>query len=97
MLFRSNPSSGIKIIDVREPDEHKVANVKGATLLPLSQLPQRFKELDPNQAYYLHCKGGVRSMKALEFLRGQGFNNLKSVAGGILAWSSEVDPSVPKY
>lgn len=92
-----NPSSSIKVIDVREPDEHKVANVKGATLLPLSQLPQRFKELDPNQAYYLHCKGGVRSMKALEFLRGQGFKNLKSVAGGILAWSSEVDPSVPKY
>jgi len=92
-----NPNLGIKVIDVREPNEHQIAHISGATLLPLSQLAQRFSELDPHQAYYIHCKMGGRSMKALEFLRLQGFKNLKSVAGGITAWSNEIDASVPKY
>ena len=88
---------GVKIIDVREPDEYEIAYVKGATLLPLSQIGERFTELDPNQQYYLHCKAGVRSMKALQFLREQGFKYLKSVKGGITAWSEEIDSSVPRY
>ncbi|HTG44078.1 MAG TPA: rhodanese-like domain-containing protein, partial [Verrucomicrobiae bacterium] len=52
---------------------------------------------DPNQQIYIHCKSGVRSMKALQFLREQGFKYLKSVRGGILAWADEIDPNVPKY
>jgi len=92
-----NPSLNIKVIDVREADEQKIAAVKGVPLLPLSQLEQRWKELDPNQSYYIHCKGGVRSLKALQFLRQKGFTQLKSVQGGILAWSQQIDPSVPKY
>ena len=64
---------------------------------PLSVLPQRFTELDPNQHMYIHCKSGVRSMKALHFLREQGFKYLKSVKGGINAWSDEIDHAVPKY
>jgi len=63
----------------------------------LSQLGQRFGELNPDQPYYIHCKMGGRSLKALEFLRQQGFKNLKSVKGGITAWSNEIDPSIPKY
>jgi sulfur-carrier protein adenylyltransferase/sulfurtransferase len=66
-------------------------------LHPLSTLQNQFTDLDPNQQYYIHCKGGVRSMKALQFLREQGFKYLKSVKGGITAWSDEIDPSVPKY
>jgi sulfur-carrier protein adenylyltransferase/sulfurtransferase len=92
-----NPSSGIKALDVREPDEQKIAAIPGVPLLPLSQLPQRFQELDKNQAYYVHCKAGGRSAKAVEFLRQQGFKNVKNVAGGITAWSEQIDPSVPKY
>ena len=92
-----NPGLGIKVIDVREQDEHRIAHIKGAELLPLSQLPQRFRELDPNQSYYLHCKMGGRSMQALGFLRQQGFTSLKSVMGGITAWSNKIDPAVPKY
>ncbi|HTL16589.1 MAG TPA: molybdopterin-synthase adenylyltransferase MoeB [Patescibacteria group bacterium] len=92
-----NPNLGIKVIDVREPNEHQIAHLEGTALIPLSQLAQRFNELNPEQAYYLHCKMGGRSMKALEFLRQQGFKNLKSVKGGITAWSDEIDPSVPKY
>jgi len=92
-----DPKLGIKVVDVREPDEYEIAHVEGVPLLPLSQLGQRFTELDPNQTYYLHCKAGVRSLRALHFLREQGFKYLKSVQGGIGAWSDEIDHRVPKY
>ena len=93
----NNPKIGIQVLDVREPDEYQIARINGARLVPLSTLPQRLKELDPKQAYYIHCKAGGRSLKALQFLREQGFQNLKSVKGGISAWSDEIDPTVPKY
>ena len=88
---------GIKVIDVREPDEYEIAHIDGVSLVPLSTLAQRFTELDPNHQYYIHCKSGVRSMKALKFLREQGFKYLKSVKGGITAWADEIDHNVPKY
>jgi len=92
-----DPKLGIKVIDVREPDEYQIAHVDGVPLFPLSTLPQKFTDLDPNQQYYIHCKSGVRSMKALNFLREQGFKYLKNVKGGINAWADEIDHSVPKY
>jgi len=92
-----NPKIGIKVIDVREPDEYQIAHINGVALFPLSALQQRFTELDPNQQYYIHCKSGVRSLRALQFLREQGFKYLKSVKGGISAWADEIDHSVPKY
>ncbi len=92
-----DPKLGIKVIDVREQDEYNIAHVEGVTLLPMSKLAERFTELDPNQQYYLHCHAGVRSMRAVQFLRQQGFKHLKSVHGGIDAWSDEIDQSVPKY
>jgi adenylyltransferase/sulfurtransferase len=91
------PGLGIQVIDVREPDEHQIARIDGVPLYPLSTLPHQFTSLDPNQQYYIHCKSGVRSMKALQFLREQGFKYLKNVKGGIHAWADEIDPSVPKY
>lgn len=87
----------IHVIDVREPDEYQIAHVDGVPLIPLATLPQRFTELDPNQTIYVHCKSGIRSMKAVRFLQEQGFKYVKSVRGGILAWAEEIDPSVPKY
>lgn len=92
-----DPKLGIRVIDVRDPDEYQIAHVDGVPLLPLGELPNRFTELDPNQQYYIHCKSGVRSMKALRFLREQGFKYLKSVKGGISAWADEIDPNVAKY
>jgi adenylyltransferase/sulfurtransferase len=92
-----DPKLGIRVLDVREPDEYQIAKVDGVPLFPLSALPQMFTKLDPNQQYYIHCKSGVRSLKALKFLREQGFKYLKSVKGGIAAWSDEIDHSVPKY
>ena len=92
-----DPKLGIKVVDVRDPDEYEIAHVEGVPQIPLGSLPQRFVELDPNTQIYLHCKSGKRSMKALEFLRQQGFKYVKSVKGGISAWSDEIDHSVPKY
>src|SRR5437773_9223948 len=63
-----NPALGIKVVDVREPDEYEIAHVNGVPLIPLGALPDRFTELDPNQQIYVHCKSGVRSLKAVQFL-----------------------------
>ena len=87
----------IAVVDVREHDEAEIAKIDGVPMIPLSELPQRFTELDPNQTIYLHCKMGVRSLKAVDFLKQQGFKYCKSVAGGINAWADEIDPSVPRY
>src|ERR1051325_3764630 len=92
-----DPSLGIKVIDVREPDEYQIARVDGVPLIPLSQLAQRFGELDPEQSYYIHCKMGGRSLQAVQFLRQQGFKQVRSVRGGIKAWADEIDPRVAKY
>jgi adenylyltransferase/sulfurtransferase len=92
-----DPQLGIRVIDVRELDEYQIAKVAGTQLVPLSLLAQKFTDLDPNQQIYLHCKAGKRSMKALEFLRQQGFKYVKSVKGGIDAWSEQIDHRVPKY
>ncbi|MCX7824375.1 MAG: molybdopterin-synthase adenylyltransferase MoeB [Verrucomicrobiae bacterium] len=91
--------SGAKfaLVDVREPAEWAICRIPGAKLLPLSDLPARHAELPKDQLVVLHCKGGRRSMKALQFLREQGYQNLKSVRGGIEAWATEVDPGCPKY
>ena len=93
----ADPKLGIKVIDVREPDEYQIAHIDGVPLVPLSTLSQRFTELDPNHQYYIHCKTGIRSMRALKFLREHGFKYLKNVRGGISAWADEIDHNVPKY
>jgi adenylyltransferase/sulfurtransferase len=92
-----DPKLGIKVIDVRELFEYEIAHVDSVPLLPMSELQNRFTELDPNTQYYLHCKVGSRSLSALNFLREQGFKYVKSVKGGIDAWSDEIDRSVPRY
>ena len=81
----------IFVLDVREPDEYKAGNI-GGHLIPLNDLPKRLGELDPSCEMVVHCRSGVRSTKAVEFLRAQGFKNVKNLAGGILAWAEKVDP-----
>jgi adenylyltransferase/sulfurtransferase len=92
-----DPKLGIRVLDVRDPDEYEIAHIKGVPLIPLGELSQRFTELDPSQQLYIHCKSGVRSLRALNFLREQGFKYVKSVKGGIDAWSDQIDHSVPRY
>jgi sulfur-carrier protein adenylyltransferase/sulfurtransferase len=85
------------LIDVREPFEYEICRIPGATLIPLGELPARLSELDSADEIVLQCKSGARSAKALHILRDAGFKKLSNLQGGILAWSDEVDPSVPKY
>jgi sulfur-carrier protein adenylyltransferase/sulfurtransferase len=84
-------------IDVREPQEFQTARIAGTRLMPLGELPNRLAELDKGAEIVLHCKGGVRSAKALALLKENGFTNAKHMKGGILAWSDQVDAGVPKY
>jgi adenylyltransferase/sulfurtransferase len=85
------------LIDVREPHEYQICNIPQARLIPLGELPKRVHELDSADEFVLHCKSGMRSAKACDFLRQAGFKKVKNMKGGILAWSDKVDPSVPKY
>jgi len=85
------------LIDVREPHEFQICRIPGSTLIPLGELPKRTAELDKDAEIVAHCKSGVRSGKAVDFLKQAGFKNARNMKGGILAWSDKVDPSVPKY
>jgi len=88
-----------RLIDVREPDEFELARIPGAELLPLSQWPAVAAEKlsDPAQPLLIHCHHGGRSARATEFLLRNGFADVTNVAGGIDAWSAEIDPSIPRY
>jgi len=84
------------ILDVREPHEYQICNL-GGHLIPLGDLSRRVSELDSSREIVAHCRSGKRSAEAVEFLRQAGFRKALSLKGGILAWSDEVDPKVPKY
>ncbi len=85
------------VLDVREPQEYQICRIEGSTLLPLGELPRRFRELDRGRDLVVHCKSGMRSAKAVAFLREQGFTRVQNLKGGILAWIDRVDPTQPKY
>ncbi len=85
------------LIDVREPHEYQICKIPNARLMPLGDLPRRVHELNSADEFVLHCKSGIRSAKACDFLRQAGFKKVRNMKGGILAWSDKVDPSVPKY
>jgi adenylyltransferase/sulfurtransferase len=85
------------LIDVREPHEYQICNIPGAKLIPLGDLPKRVSELNSADEIVAHCKSGMRSAKAVDFLKQAGFRKVRNMKGGILAWSDKVDPSVPKY
>ncbi len=95
-LIKTN--SEVQIIDVREPHEYEIAKIPNTKLIPLGEVVKRAKEIDSSRTAILHCKGGVRSAKAIADLRASGFQGrLINLKGGITAWSNEVDPNVPKY
>ncbi len=85
------------LLDVREPYEYRIAQIPGARLIPLGELPQRLKELDPEADIVAQCRSGVRSQHAVDLLKANGFKHVRNMTGGILAWSDKIDPSVPKY
>ena len=88
----------IQLIDVRQPGEYEFARIEGAKLIPLGEILSRMDEIDPARDTVILCKMGGRSARAIEVLERSGFKGkLRNLAGGITAWSNEVDPKVPKY
>jgi adenylyltransferase/sulfurtransferase len=85
------------LLDVREPHEYQICNIPYAKLIPLGDLPKRLNELNSADEIVAHCKSGMRSAKAVDFLKQAGFKKVRNMKGGILAWSDKVDPAMPKY
>jgi adenylyltransferase/sulfurtransferase len=85
------------LLDVREAWELAVARLDPCLAVPMGEVPQRTAEVPRDLPVYVLCHGGVRSGHVVEFLRGQGYANVRNVRGGIAAWSAEVDASVPTY
>ncbi|HEY1984830.1 MAG TPA: molybdopterin-synthase adenylyltransferase MoeB [Terracidiphilus sp.] len=93
---RIDAGEDVQLIDVREPYEYQIAQI-GGKLIPQNDVPQRLTEIDRNREVVVHCRSGARSQKIAEFLQQSGYPNVSNLAGGILAWSDEVDPKVQKY
>ena len=87
----------IVFLDVREPWEYQINRLDGAVHIPLGELPHRFKELDSDLQIIAYCHMGVRSLKATRFLKSRDFKNVMNLAGGIDAWSVQINPNIPRY
>jgi molybdopterin/thiamine biosynthesis adenylyltransferase/rhodanese-related sulfurtransferase len=87
----------LALVDVREPWEWNLGHISGATLLPLGALARSVASLDPSVETVVYCHLGTRSQAAAERLVALGFRRVYNLAGGIDAWSSDVDPGIPRY
>ncbi len=93
---------GLILVDCRRPDEYAICRINGSRLIPLADIVARAEDLETDDGgrsapIVVHCHMGVRSMKATLALRELGFPNVQSLAGGIDAWSIQIDPTVPRY
>jgi len=93
---RIDVGDDVQLIDVREPYEYQIAQI-GGKLIPQNDVPQRLAEIDRDREVVVHCRSGARSQRIAEFLKQSGYPRVVNVAGGILAWSDEIDPRVQKY
>ncbi|MDB5313004.1 MAG: molybdenum cofactor biosynthesis protein MoeB [Gemmataceae bacterium] len=94
---RIDAGEDLFVLDVRNPNEFQICRIPGTVFLPLPELPARAAEVPKNREVIVHCKSGMRSAKAIEFLKGQGYSKLVNLTGGILAWAEKVDPGMPRY
>ena len=85
------------LLDVREPSEHAFCSIPKSHLIPLKELPARYEEVDRSKEVVVYCRSGGRSGNAVEYLLRLGFERVKNLEGGILQWSDDVDPTIPKY
>ncbi len=93
---RFDRGDDVFLLDVREPHEYQICHLSGH-LIPVGDLPQRVHELDSSREIVAYCKSGVRSAKAVEFLRSIGFRRVRNLTGGIDAWAERIDQSMPRY
>jgi rhodanese-related sulfurtransferase len=87
----------VVLLDVREHDELAIAAVAGALHIPMREIPARLEDLDAAKPLVVMCHSGGRSQRVAAFLQGNGFTNVFNLKGGIDAWSTQVDPRVPRY
>ena len=86
------------LLDVREDWETALAPVPGGALhIPMGELQDRLPELDSEREIVVICRSGGRSLQVARFLSAQGFASVSNLAGGILAWSRDLDPRIPQY
>lgn len=98
-LAQMRSDAELLLLDCREPDEYAIARIDGSRLIPMQEIPARLEELEAwrEKPLVVHCHHGVRSMRVVTFLRSKGFGTAQSLAGGIEAWSVEIDAEVPRY
>jgi rhodanese-related sulfurtransferase len=104
-MAQAQPLAGAVLLDVREPHELKWASVAGSAAqggcqflsIPMGDVPARLAELNPDQPIACLCHHGMRSMEVARFLLNQGFSEVVNIAGGIDAWSVQLDPSLARY
>lgn len=89
--------SSLKLIDVREPWEYKLAKLENSQLIPLRDLTNHLEKFEPNDSFLIYCHHGSRSFYACAYMLQQGFKEVYNLEGGIDAWSKEIDKSIPKY
>jgi rhodanese-related sulfurtransferase len=96
---RLQTNSSPHLLDVREVDEHQFVSLPNSKLIPLRELPNRVNEIESwkDEEVVVYCHHGIRSQHAIGWLRQQGFRKLRNLTGGIDQWTSEVDPSLPRY
>jgi rhodanese-related sulfurtransferase len=99
LASRLQKRKSIHLVDVRDPWERVIAALTDHQHIPLGELPERVKEIKPPKGalVVLYCHHGVRSLAGAAYLEEQGMKDVVSLAGGIDAWSAEVDPKVPVY
>ena len=95
-IARRNRGEKLTLLDVREEWELKVASVPGIVHIPMNDVPGRIGELDRDTEIVVLCRSGRRSLDVAKFLEPKGFR-ASNLSGGILAWSRDIDPSIPSY
>jgi rhodanese-related sulfurtransferase len=96
-VARRDRGDDLLLLDVREPHELAIASVPGVVHIPMGQVPERLAELDPAREIVVLCRSGGRSMQVARFLESRGYGSVSNLTGGTLAWSRDVDPSLPTY
>jgi rhodanese-related sulfurtransferase len=99
LALRDAPPDARLLLDCRTPEEHATAKIAGSLLMPMQELPERVAEIAAwrDKPIIVHCHHGMRSLRVAKWLREQGFTLAQSMQGGIDAWSTDVDPAVPRY
>ena len=97
---KMDAGEALHLIDVRQPEEYQIARIDGGELVPMNTVPSAVQELEAkadDAPLVVYCHHGVRSLNVVNWLRGQGISDCRSMAGGIDRWSLEIDPRVPRY